>query len=98
MRFGVDVEVELVAFLAPGGTRPVFGAIGHYDRNHMIIRVNIGFHGRSFGACACVSMAVVTGFGPLYNASSPLKQGRMLPNSCGCGFASAGAGSYLGRQ
>src|SRR6185369_9395889 len=55
MRLGIDVEVQLVAFLAPGGTGAVLGAVGHYDRNRMIIRVNFGFHGISFGAPAPVS-------------------------------------------
>src|SRR3979409_61683 len=54
VRFGVDIEVQLVARLAPGGARLVLGTIGHYDRNHMIIRMNFGFHGRSFGAMAPV--------------------------------------------
>src|SRR5450432_94768 len=45
MRLGVDIEVQLVAGLAPGGARLVFGAIGHHDRNRMIIRMNFGFHG-----------------------------------------------------
>src|SRR5947207_1040771 len=71
VRLGIDIEIELVAFLAPGGTRPVFGAIGHHDRNHMIIRVNIGFHGRSFGACACVWMAVVTDLGRSITRQAP---------------------------
>src|SRR5437868_14895900 len=57
VRLGVDVEVQLVAFLAPGGTGLVLGAIGHDDRNRMIIRVNFGFHGSSFGAPAPVSNA-----------------------------------------
>src|SRR5580698_7060946 len=54
MRLGVDIEVQLVARLAPGRARLVLGAIGHYDCNHMIFRVNLGFHGRSFGAPAPV--------------------------------------------
>src|SRR5207247_11474709 len=55
VRLGVDVEVQLVAFLAPGGTGQVLGTVGHNDRNRMIIRVNFGFHGISFGAPAPVS-------------------------------------------
>src|SRR6185312_9621229 len=47
MRFGIDIEVQLVAVLAPGGAGLVFGSIGHNDRNRMIIRVNFGFHGMS---------------------------------------------------
>src|ERR1700743_138765 len=48
VRLGVDIEVELVAFLAPGGTGLVLGAVSHHDSNGMIIRVNLGFHGRSY--------------------------------------------------
>src|SRR5437016_1334246 len=44
VRFRVDVEVQRVAFLAPGRARLVLGAVGHHDLNHMIIRVNFGFH------------------------------------------------------
>ena len=55
MRFGVDIEVQLVAGLTPGGTGLVLGSVGHDDRNHMIIRMNFGFHGFSFGAPAPVS-------------------------------------------
>src|SRR5881397_1228602 len=52
MRLGVDIEVQLVAFLAPGGAGLVLGPVGHHDRNRMIIRMNFGFHGISFGAPA----------------------------------------------
>src|SRR4051794_41288249 len=81
MRLGVDVEVQLVAFLAPGGARLVFGAVGHHDRNVMIIRVNFGFHGLSYGARA---PAIWNGNGriwALYNASRRAKQApdRHLP-------------------
>src|SRR6201988_3428016 len=47
VRLGIDIEVQLVAFLAPGGARLVLGAVGHDDCNRMIIRVNFGFHGIS---------------------------------------------------
>src|SRR3984957_13301754 len=64
VRLGVDIEVQLVALLAPGRARLVFGAIGHHDRNHMIFRMNFGFHGRSFGAPAPLfKMAVGTDLG-----------------------------------
>src|SRR3954470_20652458 len=55
VRLGVDIEVQLVAFLAPGRAGLVLGPVGHHDRNRMIIRVNFGFHGISFGAPAPVS-------------------------------------------
>src|SRR2546425_116437 len=74
VRLGIDIEVQLVACLAPGRARLVFGAIGHYDRNHMISRVNFGFHGSSFDAPAAVFRLCGDGFGPLYNAAKPAKQ------------------------
>ncbi len=74
MRFGVDVEVQLVAFLAPGGTGLILGPVGHHDRNHMIIRMNFGFHGCSSGAPAPVSYLGNCGFGRLYNPCLPPKQ------------------------
>src|SRR4029453_7849868 len=52
VRFGVDIEVQLVAGLTPGGAGLVLGSVGHDDRNHMIIRMNFGFHDGSFGAPA----------------------------------------------
>src|SRR5262249_38212314 len=47
VRLRIDVQIELVAFLAPGRAGLVLGAIGHHDRNRMIIRVNFGFHDMS---------------------------------------------------
>src|SRR4051794_4860929 len=74
VRLGVDVEVQLVAFLAPGGARLVFGSIGHHDRNGMIIRMNLVLHGSSFGAAgACIRVGNL-GFGALYNGNRPSKQ------------------------
>src|SRR3569623_142968 len=49
VRLGIDVEVQRVAFLAVGRAREVLGSIGHNDLNRMIIRMNFGFHGKSFG-------------------------------------------------
>src|ERR1700761_3296361 len=74
MRLGVDIQVQLVAFLAPGGARLVLGAVGHYDRNRMIIRVNFRFHSRSFGAPAPMFVCCGVGFGRVYNASGSSKQ------------------------
>src|SRR6201999_1197893 len=39
VRFGVDIQVQLVACLAPGRARLVLGAVGHDGRTRMIIRV-----------------------------------------------------------
>src|SRR4051794_21295057 len=75
MRLGVDVEVQLVAFLAPGGARLVFGAVGHHDRNVMIIRVNFGFHGISWGAARSPHVNGNGRIWRLYNVSRPPKQG-----------------------
>src|SRR6202012_6059927 len=63
MRLGVDIEVQLVAGLAPGRAGLVLGPVGHDDRNHMIIRVNFGFHGRFFGAPAPAFSISKGGFG-----------------------------------
>ena len=41
----VDVEGEDVAFLAPGGAGLKLGAIGHFDRDHVIVGVPFGLHG-----------------------------------------------------
>src|SRR5260370_10683175 len=83
VRLGVDIEVQLVAFLAPGGARLIFGAIGHHDRNHMISRVNLGFHGRSFGAPAPVfRVAVGTDLGRSITQQAPQNKPSMLPDWC----------------
>src|SRR6201995_5689553 len=60
MRPRIDVEVQLVTFLAPGGAGLVLGAVGHHDRNRMIIRVNFGFHGISYGRRAPVFKSAMT--------------------------------------
>src|SRR5215216_2845011 len=79
VRPGVDIEVQLVAFLAPGGAGLVLGPVGHHDRNHMIIRMNFGFHGRSFGAPAPVANVGGYGISRLYNVSRPPKQATYKP-------------------
>src|ERR1700759_851422 len=63
MRPRIDVEVQLVAFLAPGGAGLVLGAVGHHDRNGMIFRVNFGFHGVSCRRPAPVFKSAMTDFG-----------------------------------
>jgi hypothetical protein len=40
----------------------------------MIIRVNLGFHGMSFGAPAPIQIYKLYGIPPLYNASPRSKQ------------------------
>ena len=40
----VDVEVQRVAFLAPGRAGLVLGAVGHLDRDQVIIGVGAGLH------------------------------------------------------
>jgi hypothetical protein len=66
----------------------------------MIIRVNFGFHGRSFGAPAPAFSISKGGFGPLYSAASPAKQAKdtrimALSGVQIAGFASAGREAYL---
>src|SRR5690606_31285318 len=46
MGLGVDVELQRVAFLAPGRTGLVGGAVGHDHVDGVVVRVNIGLHGR----------------------------------------------------
>src|SRR4029079_1892115 len=41
---GVDLEVERVAFLAPGRGRLELGAVGHFDGDHVIIGMSVGLH------------------------------------------------------
>src|SRR5215208_1131197 len=44
MHLRVDVEMQSVAFLAPGRSRLELGAIGHFDVDGMIFGVDTGFH------------------------------------------------------
>ena len=44
MNLRIDVEVERVAFLAPGRAGLELGAVGHFDVDHVIIGVNAGLH------------------------------------------------------
>src|SRR6185369_17159594 len=41
---GVDIEVERVPLFAPSRTGLELGAVGHFDRDHVIIGVGTGFH------------------------------------------------------
>src|SRR5262245_55280557 len=56
MRLRVDVEMEHIALLAPGGTGGEFAAVGHFDRNGMVFGMNVLLHGFGSGlrprACA----------------------------------------------
>src|SRR5882724_2413797 len=44
VRLRVDVEVERIARLAPGGAGGELGPVGHDDLDGMVIGVDIGFH------------------------------------------------------
>src|SRR5882757_2645529 len=96
VRLGVDVEVQLVAFLAPGGTGLVLRTIRHYDRNRMIIRVNFGFHGISFGAPAPVAkMSGVRDLGGSITQANCQNKLPMSPDWQSSGFASGACRAYL---
>src|SRR5262249_42170745 len=59
MRLRVDVEVQGVAFLAPGAAGGEFGAVGHHHLDGVIVRVQVGFHGSS--SCASCARGVTSG-------------------------------------
>src|ERR1700752_5511730 len=42
---GIDVEVERVAFLAPGRAGLEFGAVGHHHIDRVVFGMNVLFHG-----------------------------------------------------
>lgn len=44
VRIGIDVELERVAFLAPGGTGLKGRTVRHLDSNHMIIGMDVSLH------------------------------------------------------
>ena len=43
MHLRIDVEVQRVAFLAPGRSGLELGAVGHFDVDHVVIGVSAGF-------------------------------------------------------
>src|SRR5262245_62943975 len=45
VRFGVDVEVQRVPFLAPGGAGGEFGSVGHHHLDGVIVGMEVRFHG-----------------------------------------------------
>src|SRR5689334_14522279 len=53
VRLGIDVEVQRVALLAPGGAGGELGAVGHHDLDGVVIGVGAGLHGKK--SCALVS-------------------------------------------
>ena len=44
VNFRIDLQVQRVAFLAPGLARLELGAVGHLDIDHVIIGVGTGLH------------------------------------------------------
>src|SRR5262245_42727445 len=44
MDLGIDVELQRVAFLAPGGARLEHGAVGHLHLDHVVIGMDVGLH------------------------------------------------------
>src|SRR5215472_15609619 len=89
MRLRVDVEVQGVAFLAPGAAGGEFGAVGHHHLDGVIVRVQVGIHGPS--SCARCAR-VVEKQSRLYSLGRQGKQvaaraamlragGRLLPDA-----------------
>src|SRR5919107_523745 len=44
VRLRVDIELQLVARLAPRGAGGEFGAVGHDDLDGVIVRMDVGLH------------------------------------------------------
>src|SRR4029077_12324171 len=45
VRFRVDVEMQHIARLAPGGPGGEFGAVGHDHFDGVVVGLGVGFHG-----------------------------------------------------
>src|SRR5690242_20160967 len=75
VRLRIDVEVQRVARLAPGGTGGELGAVGHDDLDGVIVRVDFGFHLSPRGAGGANDMK----FGRLYSRRVSAKQGGNIP-------------------
>src|SRR5580693_2712159 len=71
VRFRVDIEMQRIAGLAPGGPGGEFGAVGHDHFDGVVVGMGVGFHG------------VGTGLSVLRNLAA-LYRGRPGETSGGC--------------
>jgi len=52
VRFRVDIEMQRIARLAPGGPGGEFGAVGHDHFDGVVVGMGVGFHGGLSDLCA----------------------------------------------
>src|SRR3546814_13725689 len=78
MRGGINIQCHRVAFLAPGGASLERRAIGHLDRDEVIIGMRVLFH---------MSAPVTAGFRPAWMRSEERRVGKECVSRCnsGCG-------------
>src|SRR5580700_12109517 len=56
VRFRVDVEMQRIARLAPGGPGGEFGAVGHDHFDGVVIGMAVGFHGVGTGLSVLLNL------------------------------------------
>src|SRR5580658_615893 len=59
VRFRVDVEMQRIARLAPGGPGGEFGAVGHDDFDGVVVGMGVGFHGVGTGLSVLKNLAAL---------------------------------------
>src|SRR5580692_5853728 len=61
VRLRVDVEVQRIARLAPGGPGGEFGAVGHDHFDGVVVGMGVGFHGvgTASGLCLLLNLAAL---------------------------------------
>src|SRR3984893_15528809 len=59
VRFRVDVEMQRIARLAPGGPGGELGAVGHDHFDGVVVGMSVGFHGAGSGLSVLRNLAAL---------------------------------------
>src|SRR5580692_1705101 len=59
VRFRVDIEMQRIARLAPGGPGGEFGAVGHDHFDGVVVGMGVGFHGVGTGLSVLLNLAAL---------------------------------------
>src|ERR1700692_3224797 len=59
VRFRVDIEMQRIARLAPGGTGGELGAVGHDHFDGVVVGMGVGFHGVGTGLSVLRNLAAL---------------------------------------
>src|ERR1700720_2322018 len=59
VRFRVDIEMQRIAWLAPGGPGGEFGAVGHDHFDGVVVGMGVGLHGVGTGLSVLRNLAAL---------------------------------------